>query len=92
MDAALKRILRTCAALLACFPMLVASAAATPGEYTPCAVAGDATELDVSAATCDDARAVATALAAAPTTDPAAVLRAAGWSPHERSRRPARRI
>jgi hypothetical protein len=81
MDAALKRILCTCAALLACFPTLVASAAATPGEYTACPVAGDATALGVSAATCDDARAVATALAAAPTTDPAAVLRAAGWIP-----------
>jgi hypothetical protein len=81
MDAALKRILRTGAALLACFPALAASAAAQPGEYAPCPVAGDATAIGVSAASCDDARAVAAALAATPATDPATVLRSAGWTP-----------
>jgi hypothetical protein len=81
MDAAVKRILRVSAALLTFFTAMTASAAALPGEYEPCEVAGDATIVAVAAAPCDDARAVAAALAVAPAADPAAVLRAAGWAP-----------
>jgi hypothetical protein len=77
MDATVKTVLLAIAALLAC----AATAAAQTGEYTRCAAAGDATIVDVSGATCDVGRAIATALAAAPAADSAAVLRAVGWAP-----------
>jgi hypothetical protein len=59
-----------------------AAAQAPAGVYAPCEPAGDASIVGVSGgATCDDARAVATALAAAPADAAASVLRAAGWAP-----------
>ena len=75
--ATLKTVLLAVAALLAC----AATAAAQSGEYTRCATAGDATIVDVSGTTCDVARAIATALAAAPAADSATVLRIVGWAP-----------
>lgn len=58
------------------------SAAQTPRDgYTRCEPVADATIVDVSAATCDEARTVATALLAAPPSGEAAVLRLGGWSP-----------
>jgi hypothetical protein len=70
-------LLLTMAALLAA----AASAGAQAGEYTHCERTADAILLDVSVATCDDARAVATALAAAPGADLTATLAAVGWAP-----------
>lgn len=58
-----------------------AGAQAQAGEYTRCDPVGEASIVDVSAATCEEARAVAAALVAAPAGDGAAVLRVAGWSP-----------
>lgn len=59
----------------------VASASAQAGEYTNCEKAGDAIILDVSVATCDEARALATALAAVPAANLEGALVAAGWTP-----------
>ena len=58
-----------------------ASANAQAGEYTHCEKAGDALILDVSVATCDEARAVATALALVPPANVEAALVAVGWAP-----------
>ena len=67
------------AALLIC---AAPAAAQTPaGVYTPCAPAGQASIVEVSGATCDEAQPVAAALVAAPPADAANVLRAAGWAP-----------
>ncbi|HWC26568.1 MAG TPA: hypothetical protein VG474_08300 [Solirubrobacteraceae bacterium] len=68
--------------LLAVTALLVATAGARAetGEYTPCPRAGDALIVDVSGATCDEAHAVATALAAAPAANVETVLQAAGWT------------
>jgi hypothetical protein len=49
--------------------------------YTPCQTAGDATLVEVAGASCDDARAVAIALATVPADRSEAVLRASGWAP-----------
>lgn len=58
-----------------------AAAQAPLGEYTRCEAVGQASVVDVSAASCDEARRVAAALLAAPVADAPAVLRLAGWSP-----------
>jgi hypothetical protein len=70
-------------ALLAFAPMLVgaASASAKTGDYTSCEKTGGAIIVEVSGATCDDARAVATALGGVAAPDVEAVLRAQGWAP-----------
>jgi hypothetical protein len=57
-----------------------AGTAQAQAQYTPCAVAGDATVVEVTVTTCDEARAVAAALATQPAPSSEAVLRAAGWS------------
>jgi hypothetical protein len=58
------------------------AAAQTPtGVYVPCAAIGEASIVDVSGATCEQAQAVAAALVAAPAADAGNVLRAAGWAP-----------
>lgn len=69
------------AALLAAALLLTASATAQAAGYTECPKAGDAMIVDVSGATCDEARAVATALAGVAPADVEAVLRAQGWAP-----------
>jgi len=75
------------ASLLALSFMLVvaaqagAQASGPPNDYTPCPKAGDAVIVEVSVATCDEARAVATALTGVPAADVEAVLRAQGWTP-----------
>jgi hypothetical protein len=51
------------------------------GVYTSCAAVGDATIVEVSGASCEEAQAVAAALVAAPAADAGTVLRAAGWVP-----------
>lgn len=63
--------------------VLLASAAGAgaQSQYIRCENAGDATVVDVSVAGCDDARAVAVALAREPVERSAIVLRAVGWSP-----------
>ena len=50
-------------------------------EYTRCEPLGQAAIIDVSVATCDEARAAAAAVLAAPAADAGGALRAAGWSP-----------
>ena len=80
MDAS-RILLRAGAALLTCFCAATATAAAETGAYTNCELAGDALVVAVSGASCDEARAVATALTATPSTDGATLLRNAGWAP-----------
>ncbi|HEV2057926.1 MAG TPA: hypothetical protein VGR11_01135, partial [Solirubrobacteraceae bacterium] len=69
------------AALLALTMLVVlAPANAQAAAYTPCPKAGDAKIVDVSGATCDEARAVAAALAGVAPADVEGVLRAQGWA------------
>ena len=62
---------------------LLAGAAPAPAQtaYTRCENAGDALVVEVSAASCEDARAVASLLAGQPAANSETALRAAGWSP-----------
>jgi hypothetical protein len=77
----MKRALNACL-LAAGFVLAAAGAAgAQTTKYTVCQHTADAKIVDVSGATCEEARAVATALAAAPAGDAGAVLRALGWAP-----------
>ncbi len=71
------------ASLLAITMMLAgaATAIAQTGAYTECEKSGDARIVEVSGATCDDARAVATALAGVAPANVEGVLRAQGWTP-----------
>lgn len=77
MRASTKIVLLAAALLLAC----AATATAQVGEYAHCEKTADAKLVDVSGASCDEARAVATALAAAPATPVEATLLATGWTP-----------
>jgi hypothetical protein len=76
MDAVVKAALIAATALLA-----TAASAGAQAQYARCERAGDATLVEVTAASCDDARAVATALAGEPDDRSEAVLRDAGWTP-----------
>jgi hypothetical protein len=69
--------------LLALATVLVTagSASAQIGTYTSCEGAGTATIVEISGATCDVARAVATATAAATPATIEQALQAAGWMP-----------
>lgn len=69
--------------LLVVVALLVVPAAADAqaGRYTACDKAGDAVIVDVSGATCDEARAVATALTGVPAAGVESALLAAGWRP-----------
>lgn len=58
-----------------------ASANAQAGAYTHCEKAGDAIIVDVSVATCEEARAVAAGLGGVPSSSVEATLLAAGWTP-----------
>lgn len=71
------------AALLAVTALLAAvpTAYAELGEYAPCPPAADARFVEVSRASCEDAGAVATAIAAAPATDITTAVLATGWTP-----------
>jgi hypothetical protein len=64
---------------------LALAGAATAGArvlpYTPCQKTGGAILVEVSGATCDDARAVANALSGVPVGGVEAVLGAQGWTP-----------
>lgn len=70
-------------ALLASMLLLgvAASASAQAPRYTACPKAGDAMIVDVGGATCEEARAVATALAGVAAADVETVLRGQGWAP-----------
>jgi hypothetical protein len=68
------------AALLAVAAPAEAQQAPT-GVYTSCAPVGGTSIVEVSGATCEEAQAVAAALAATPAADAGAVLHAAGWAP-----------
>lgn len=69
--------------LAASVPVLAAAPARAQsvGSYTECEPTGAASIVSVSGASCDDARAVATALLAQPADQAPAVLSAAGWAP-----------
>ena len=58
-----------------------AAPALAQSAYVRCENAGDATLVEVSAASCEDARAVAAALAGVQAAGNEAALQAAGWSP-----------
>ncbi|CAN5230791.1 hypothetical protein BH20ACT16_BH20ACT16_16190 [soil metagenome] len=76
MDAAIKTT------LIALIVVLAATGSATAqSQYIRCENAGDATLVEVSAASCDDARIVASALAGEPAASSESALRAAGWTP-----------
>ncbi len=75
----LAALLATTVAVLAAVAPAAAQTAAP--EYTRCEPLGQAAIVDVSVATCDEARAVATAVLAAPVAGEGDVLRAAGWTP-----------
>jgi len=74
----LARLVVLAATLLTVAP---AGAQAQTGAYTRCDPVGAASIVEVSVATCEEARAVAAALVATAAGDGAAILRAAGWSP-----------
>lgn len=77
MNAPVKAVL-----LATMLPLIVAAtASAQTAGYTACPKAGDAMIVDVSGATCEEARAVATELAGVAAADVEAVLRAQGWAP-----------
>jgi hypothetical protein len=71
------------ATLLAVIAVLAtaATARAQVGDYASCEKVGDAVIVEVSAASCDEARAVATALTGVPAGNVETVLRAQGWTP-----------
>lgn len=77
MAARTKTILLAAAALLAG----ASSASAQVGEYAHCEKTADAKLIDVSGAACDEAVAVAIALAAATTAPVEATLASQGWTP-----------
>ncbi|CAA9524518.1 MAG: hypothetical protein AVDCRST_MAG67-3511 [uncultured Solirubrobacteraceae bacterium] len=69
-------------ALVAVLTALAAAGSAqAQSQYTRCENAGDATIVEVAAASCDAARAVATALATQPAAASESALRAVGWAP-----------
>ena len=75
---------RAAASTLFAIAMLLAVAAtagARARPYTPCEKTGGAIIVEVAGATCDEARAVATALAGVPAAGVAGVLLAQGWTP-----------
>lgn len=76
MDALVKVALTALVALLVSAP-----GAAAQAGYTRCELAGDATLVQVAVAGCDDAIAIATALAPQDAGRSEAVLRDAGWTP-----------
>ncbi|MBW3652866.1 MAG: S1 family peptidase [Actinobacteria bacterium] len=76
MNRAFRTILLAIATLL-----VVAASASAAGGYANCPKAGDAIIVDVSGATCEEARAVATALAGVPAGNAEAALLAVGWRP-----------
>jgi hypothetical protein len=76
MDAAVRIALLAVTAVFA-----AAGTAQAQAQYTRCQDAGGAAVVEVSVATCDEARAVAAALATQPAGNSEAVLRATGWSP-----------
>ena len=76
MNAAVRTILLSIATLL-----VVAPGASAAGKYMNCAKVGDAIIVDVSGATCEQARAVATALTGVPAGSVESALLAVGWRP-----------
>jgi len=69
-------------ALVASLLGVAPAAAQSPaGSYTPCEPVGAASVVEVTGATCDEARAVAASLVAAPAQDARGILGAAGWQP-----------
>jgi len=77
----MKRALKTGLLVVALLLAAAATASAQAAKYTPCEKTGDARIIEVGGASCDDARAVATALAGVPPEGVEAVLGAQGWAP-----------
>ena len=77
----MKRALNASLLALAFVLGAAGTASAQGSSFTVCQKTADTKIVDVSGATCDEARAVAMALAAAPASDVGAVLRALGWAP-----------
>ena len=77
----MKAVLRAHLLVVALVLAAADPATAQAPKYTVCQKTADTQIVDVSGATCDEARAVATALAAAPAGDVGAALRALGWTP-----------
>ncbi len=75
----LRAVLIAATALLA--TAASAGAQAPAGEYAHCEKTGDAILLDVSVATCEEARALATTLTGVPAANLESVLASAGWTP-----------
>lgn len=75
----LRAVLLAATALLA--TAAGAGAQAPAGEYAHCEKTGDAILLDVSVATCEEARALATTLTGVPAANLESVLAGAGWTP-----------
>jgi hypothetical protein len=75
------RPLVTALLVLAAALAAAAPAAARDRPYTPCEKTGGAIIVEVSGATCDDARALATALAGVAPAGVEAALTAQGWTP-----------
>ncbi|HEV2787050.1 MAG TPA: hypothetical protein VGV67_11710, partial [Solirubrobacteraceae bacterium] len=73
--------LRIVALTLAALLCGAATARAQQGDYDHCPKTGDAILIDVSRATCDEARALATTLTTVPSGAVEATLLAAGWTP-----------
>jgi hypothetical protein len=65
-----------------CLPTVTpAGAESDPDAFTECPTAGDAMFVEVSRASCDDARAVALAITAAPNVDLQTAIAPTGWTP-----------
>ena len=77
----MKRALTSSLLAVAIVLAAVGTASAQAPTYTACQRTADTKLVDVSGATCDEARAVATALDAAPTSEAGTALRALGWAP-----------
>ena len=76
---AVRTILLTVAVLL--LGVAAASAQSDPDAFTECETAGDAMFVEVSRASCDDARAVALAITAAAGADLQTAIAPTGWTP-----------
>lgn len=77
----LRRRLAAVVATAAALALPAGASAAATGTYDGCPPTGDAVIVEVSAASCEDAAAVAVALTGVAPADSAAVVTAAGWSP-----------
>ncbi|MEY2517099.1 MAG: hypothetical protein QOJ89_4457 [bacterium] len=81
MPALVRTVLLAVTALLLAASAAQAQAGADPDAYGECETAGDAMFVEVSRASCDDARAVAVAITAAAGADLQTAIAPTGWTP-----------